>query len=305
MVLRNILICVLTALVAVLSFAASPTRADDVNRFSELRVAVWPEYDKPSVLVLIDGVLADQTNLPREIYVFVPTGAQGIIATFENSDGSLAAEQSFKTEKQDEGWSRLSYTIQTPRFHVEYYDNVLQSTPDKQIDFKFRVPVASDKVTVEFQQPLKASNFNVTPPTSTTRNESGFTYYVQDFANASAGQTLAALVKYTKTDPSPSVSPVSLPPAAQSAVPATTASGPWSSIYVVAGLVVLGCAAFVGFMMIRQRGQHPTSRTATHKQRRGGRKSAKGGSQYCTQCGHALMADNLFCPHCGARRKAV
>src|SRR5512142_630968 len=139
MTMRKMFFCaaLLTAF-ALSLFAAPRVWADDPNRASDLKISVWPEYDQPTVLVMLDGTLADATNLPREVVVLIPTSASLLVTTFENQDGTLAAEQQSKSANQGDGYSRVTYTLKTPKYHVEYYDNLLRGSPDKVMEFAFK-----------------------------------------------------------------------------------------------------------------------------------------------------------------------
>ena len=307
MIMRSVFFCATMALLLVLGSVAAPRAlAQDPNRVAQLKVAVWPEYDQPSVLVILDGKLADTGNLPREISVAIPSSASLLVTTFENTDGSLAAEQPSKSADLGGGFTRVTYTVKTANFHVEYYDNLLRGSPDKTIDFVFKAAAPIDQVTLDFQQPLKATNYSVTPSAQRNRTENGFNYFTSDFPNVTAGQTLTAQVKYTKTDPNPSflptTAPVSVPPPSATAAPSSI----WNNIFIIVGLVVLGLAAVLGFRILQQRSR-PASRgmvSASNPSRRKARRES-GGAVFCTQCGRDLDPEDNFCPKCGAKRRAA
>ncbi len=308
---RRIFFCATLLVAFALSLLTAPRAwADDPNRASDLKISVWPEYDQPTVLVMLDGTLADSTNLPREIAVLVPSNATLLVTTYENTDGTLAAEQSSKSTSAGDGYLRVTYTVKSAKYHVEYYDNILKGAPDKTLDFSYKTVAPADKVTLEFQQPAKASNFTMNPTASGTRNESGFNYYSTQLANVTAGQVVSAQVTYTKTDPNPSVSPTSASsttPAGASA-PAAAPSA-LNSIYLVVALVVLGLAAVLGFFMLQRRSREafefPVGGSGRSKSAGRRAKVARhsGGTAFCTQCGHDLGAADNFCPKCGARRR--
>jgi len=306
---RKISFGVMIAFALWAAFAAAPRAfAQDPSRFAQLKISVWPEYDQPTVLVLLDGTLADTTNLPREISVLIPSSASLLVTTFENADGSLAPEQPSKSTALGDGFSRVTYSISTPNFHVEYYADLVRGAPDKSMDFVYKAQSPTDKVTLEFQQPLKATNFSVNPPTQTTRNGTdGFKYFVQELAALTAGQTITAQVKYTKTDPNPSVLPTQ---PAITPVPAPIApASPWNNVFILVAVVLLGLVAVVGFFVLQQRSREPAPARAAPRNRT--RRSAERAAQsnqvaaFCTQCGHGMVADDLFCPRCGTKRRIV
>ena len=308
MKLRRIFLGVMIAL-AVLTFALPPrTFAQTPDRLTSLKISVWPEFDQPTVLVLLDGVLADASNLPRQISVLIPSNAQLTVATWTNPDGSFAPEQPAQQTKQDDGYTRVTFTIAQPTFRVEYYHDLLRGAPDKTLDFAFKSTGAIDAVSLEIQQPLKATNFAVTPATQTTRTDAdGLKYFSYAFTNIAAGQTITAQAKYTKTDPNPSVQsapqPTSAPSTVAQGAPTTNTS---NDLFLLIALVAVGVTAILGFFLLQQRSQDRrlVANVGSNKPRRDKRHGgAATATVFCTQCGRALGPEDNFCPQCGAKRR--
>ncbi len=310
---RRITFGVMMAFVLWAAFVATPRAfAQDPNKLSQLTISVWPEHDKPTVLVLLDGTLADSSNLPHPFSVLVPSSAQSLVASFVNADGSFAPEQPTTATNLGNGFTVITYTVATAKIHFEYYDDLLRGAPDKTMDFVYKAQSPADQATLEIQQPTKATNFSVDPSTQTTRDGTdGFKYFVRDLGAITAGQTITEQVKYTKTDPNPSVMPtvssITPIPAPASATPA--APSPWSNIFILVAVVVVGIVAVIGFFLWQQRSREPAlARAASrNRPRRNGERTAPSGevAAYCTQCGHGLSADDLFCPRCGTKRRVV
>lgn len=306
---RRFFLCVGMALWLV---AATVPRAwaDDPNRLTQLKISVWPEYDTATVLVMFDGTLADTSNVPREISVLIPSSASLLVTTWENADGSLAAEQPSKSTNQGDGFTRVTYSVRTPKFHVEYYDDLLRGAPDKTMDFVFQALTSADQVLLEIQQPLKATNFSVTPTTATTRTDNvGFKYFIRSPLTLTAGQTITAQVKYTKSDPKPSAQSLPTPPLSATA-PTTTTAAPsaWDNLFIIVALATVGLVAVLGFFILRQHslGVSPTAMaTPRARSRRSTRRAGPSATVFCTQCGRALGSEDNFCPRCGAKRRIV
>ncbi|MBI4788674.1 MAG: zinc ribbon domain-containing protein [Chloroflexi bacterium] len=305
--MRRVFFCAAMALwVGLWLAAAPPARAQDPNRATQLRVSVWPEYDQPSVLVMYDGTLADTANLPREISVVIPSSAALLVTTYENADGTLAAEQPSKSADAGGGYTRVSFTVKSVKYHVEYYDSILRGSPDKTMEFAFKAPAPIDQLTFDIQQPLKASNFAVTPQSQGPRNDGTFNYFTLQFPNVTAAQVLTAQVKYTKTDPNPSVLPTTAPASVPATLPQPASSSVWNNIFIIAGLVLVGLSGVLGFVIFQQRARHsaPATIGGTSRSRRKARRNPTGGV-FCTQCGRELGPEDNFCPKCGAKRRAV
>ncbi len=306
MIKRILFFCI--ALALVFSLSAPRALADDPSRLSQLSISVWPEYDTSTVLVILDGKFADTSTSSRQVSVLIPSKAKLHVATYANADGTLAKEQATQPSDLGDGYARVTFSVPAANFWLEYYDDALQGNPDKTLDFSLKAPAPADQVTLEVQQPLKATNFTISPAAPNTRSESGFTYFDTSFANVPAGQVLSAQIKYIKTDPNPSVSPA-VAPASVPASPVATTSSSWGNTFLIVAIVVLGLTAVLGFFMLQQQRSRHLAPVATNS--RNGRRGARGaqhaslGGVFCTQCGRPLGRDDNFCPRCGAKRKVV
>lgn len=310
MILRKIFFGAMIALVFLFSLAPHAL-AQDPNRLAQLQISIWPEYDQPSILVLLDGTLADQSGLPRDVSILIPTGAELFVTTSANPDGSLAPEVSSKSTDLGDGFTRVTFTVSQPKFRVEYYHNLLRGAPDKTFDFVYKAMSGVDQVTLEIQQPLRATNFAVTPATQTSRTASdGFKYFILQFSNIAANQTISAQAKYTKADNNPSVQPQTSQPPAPVTTSAPVADST-STIFVLVGVVIVGLAGVIGFFLWQQRARESEtsaprkSAKQFQRERRRARGTEKSASVFCTQCGNPLNADDNFCPKCGAKRRVV
>jgi hypothetical protein len=305
---RMLFFCAMIAFALCIICASTPhALAQDSNRLSKLVVAVWPEYDQPAVLVLIDGTLADPANLPRQVSVLIPATAKLQVTTWTNADGTYAPEQPSQSNNLGDGFSRVTFTTNTAQYHVEYYDDLIRGTPDKLMTFVYKASAPADQVTVTVQQPYKATNFSVDPaPKSTHSDADGFNYSDLQFPALAADQSITAKVKYSKSDPNPSILPASAAPAPVVAAPAP--AGPWNNVFLLVALVLVGLVVVIGFFLFqRSREPVPARAAARNRSRHNGERGGTAGnvSAFCTQCGYGLASADVFCPKCGTKRRMV
>lgn len=287
-----------SALVLLGFFLSTPAYAQTPDRLTFLKLSIWPEFDQPSVLVLYDGVLADTSNLPRAISVLIPADAQLFVTTWYNPDGTLAPEQPAQQTKQDDGYTRVTFIVTQPKFRVEYYHDALRGAPNKTFDFTFKALGAVDTLTLEIQEPLRATNFAVMPtPQSSRTDQDGFRYWVQNYTHVTANQVITAQVQYTKTDPHPSVFPAVNP--TSGTLPTSTPSESMNWLLVIA-LVSLGIAVVSGLLVLQRHALTPQPSPPPRPQKRRDKKRA---TAFCSQCGHALAPTDKFCVRCGTRRQ--
>jgi hypothetical protein len=171
--------------------------------------------------------------------------------------------------------------------------------------FVFKAAAPADQVTLEIQQPLRATDFATVPPPQSTLDDNGFKYHVSQYSDVAANQTIKVEVKYTKADTNPSAPPTVVP---ASTVPAAPAASNLSGVVLVIALVIAGAVAVFG-IFTWQRRERELALARIGESRAGGKRGARrvrggsAGAGFCTQCGRSLRADDNYCPKCGAKRR--
>ena len=66
----------------VLSIYIPSAQAQEAPRFETLTIDLWPEYDRPSMLVIYKGELSPAVSLPAEVTLRMPVeaGAPAVVA---------------------------------------------------------------------------------------------------------------------------------------------------------------------------------------------------------------------------------
>lgn len=276
------------------------TSTPDSLAIQELQVRVMPEFDDPRVLVIVQGRMAgaESGRATWPITFRVPQGAQiNQTAVMDVTTGQTDARP-FQTQPDpaDPRWLLVSYTLDSAHFFYEYYDDPLPDLPEKQFTFTFNSPQPVDRLMLEVQQPLKATQWQLEPPADSTRLDSafGFTYHRYERQALAANQELSIAIRYTKTDPAPSVSREQLAAGSNSSStePAVEDSGntPTWVIALVGGAGLVSLALFGLAVRPKGKGSRPRQELA-------GGKPANAG--YCTQCGEGLRPGARFCHACG------
>jgi hypothetical protein len=292
---------------ALLSFRFAPVATAETNdRLANLQINVWPEYDDTRVLVMYDGELADATNLPRDISLFIPSTASLSAEAYVDANGSFINIPD-KPTTQDTGDGFTSVTVKLPaaKFHLEYYYNPLQGSPDKTMEFVYKAAQPAENVQLEIQQPLKADNFSTDPATQVkTTDAHSFTFYIFNYASLDVGQTQRIKISYTKTDPNPSIASIPQPASASASALADTQQAlPFSSllapVLIAVALALMALGGFAWWSRGRNAMEPAPARTDNARRRQ----PRQGATGFCVQCGRGLEADDVFCPRCGTRRR--
>lgn len=98
-----------------------PAFSQSATRLSNLVVDLWPEYDRPSVLVIYHATLAAETNLPTELTFRIPAAAgEPNAVAVRQPDGQLFSVD-YETQISGE-WELITFTATLPEIQLEYYD---------------------------------------------------------------------------------------------------------------------------------------------------------------------------------------
>lgn len=309
-------------LVATMSLAialATPSAAQAAGiSYSSAKLSIWPEYDDPRVLVIMQPVLADSVQLPVKVSYLVPKGAHINMACEISAQGghNCRPREVVSKGKYDE----ISYTASSRRtLFFEYYYDPKTAGTNKKFTFDFIPTARVDSVDVDIQQPLKATNFKVAPAASgTSKDDKGFTYDQYSYTNLQPNKLIPFTVSYTKTDPNPSVQKQT----DSSGGNGNQSSAPGSGNQYASLLALLGAVAMIGsiiyWMVPRSRGvgkpakARSSSRGAAATTRRpksgkkpkkvaaaGRRPQQEKAASFCSNCGSRLDEDDSFCSSCG------
>lgn len=312
-------------LLLVLSLSLAPaSHAQSPVTLESAQVELWPEYDRPEMLVILAGSLPAATQLPATLTVRLPPAGTLHAAAMQDAQGELV--NATYTSGIIDGSTVVTLTLTQPNFHLEYYDGGLVADGShRRYIFAWPAEWATATARVRVQEPAGASNLIVTPTLSAAgKGDFGLEYLAGDLGTIRAGQATRIDLTYDKTATALSAETApttSLPPAAGSSLLPAPA---------VIGLAVLLGALLLGiWLWNRQRrpvsvsprrtaaGSRspapaskpvrpatstpapPTPRQTDNPPPAASPHSASTTPRFCTQCGQPLQAGDRFCRACG------
>ncbi|NPA06920.1 MAG: zinc-ribbon domain-containing protein [Chloroflexi bacterium] len=294
-----------------------------VERLAQVLVELWPEYDRPDMLVLYFIRLPSDTLLPAEVAVRIPArvGDPFAVAVRVSPD-SPPINAAYTTEVEGE-WQWVYITANALDVQLEYYDALERDGDTRRYTFIWPGGVAVDRFVVSVQQPATATMLTLDPPEDTREpGLEGLMHFVKEFGALGPQDQVQLTVEYVKPDDVLSVSKIQPPqPQATSAAAEAAAkvetqdsmfdfSGSWFTRWFpwflgVAGLIML---AIAGWLFWRS----PSSNVLlSQPERRRGRglhfrakppadeESDEGDVRYCPQCGARARPGDRFCRMCG------
>jgi len=306
-------LALLTLLAAFVLCLASPVGAQGPGlAIDKASLRLWPEYDDPGLLVILSGSITGTAKFPQQVAFPVPANARGIQATFIDANGDLLSQQWQLVD------GKLTYSLPSPDFQIEYYLDRPAGGNQRDISFAFESPYPIRSLEVAAQQPARASAFSMTPqPQRSVQGSDGFTSYLVDRANVGAGEKLPVNIRYTKNDQGLSVAQAKIDTTASSDAPGAVsptgaASGrkstDWLPIVLIGlGVALLAGAAIYWFLRIRPTpapAPTPAKAQASSKADPAPQPARSTNAAFCTQCGRQLGSADRFCAQCGTPRKS-
>ncbi len=262
-------------------FAQNPVGAIDA-----LVVNFWPDYDRPSVLVLLTGTLAEDTKFPADVTLPLPKTARiNAVARIDGSDGMMKDDIVFNTGPA----GRLTFTTSEFRFRVEYYFPYTVNNNRRSFDFTWLADLSVNKFQLRVQQPISASSLSTEPATANmVRGENGFDYQIFSERAVPAGETFSLHVDYEMTTDRLSVESLS-PPKTDGQTSGTGINLAFAAI-VIGGLIVV--VSLVWQLASRRPSplNNKSADTRVEKRKRSG---------FCRNCGEPVGEGDSFCSVCG------
>jgi len=293
---------------ALLALAAGPAAQQAPVGLQHLEVALWPEFDRPAVLVIYRFELSPTTPLPARVALPIPAGAGELHAlAYLDPDGQLLniEERSFQTQ---DGWTTVLFSTLGLQGQLEYYADLVRSGDQRSFQFDWPGGVSLESFGYEVQQPPTAIDFAVVPaPSDQSAGQNGLTHLFGTLQPTGPEWTTRIELSYQKADELLSADSLQAPgPQPALSQPAPPTGGldlqtalPWALGGL--GAVVLGAGVFWYLRLSR-----PASARAK-QERRPEREGRKAGAEieaspiYCHNCGTRAGASDVFCRQCGTK----
>lgn len=308
----TITFCLITILLAPIHLVSAQS---DEPRLSDLAVELWPDYDRPAMLVLLTATLPEGTTLPAGVTIPLPTGAEVHAVASFNETGALMSDVDYTIEGD-----RLSLTTPSNRFRVEYYAPYAADGNEHSYTFNWVSDLIVDQATVVVQQPLAATDMRLTPAAASAVDRGdGQRYHTLAARSIDPGEPFTVEVAYTVDTPAlsaPTQAPIEATEALTPAAGSATGIG-FDPIWLLVGagaLALAGGAWYVGHRQGRaatrsrkpqpsrpekkasSAGKPPTSKSTSAK-------PTAGTARYCHNCGRQAQAEDTFCRNCGEQLK--
>jgi len=289
---RVIILTLLTLLIA------SPAYAQNSAALKTFNVQLWAEHDQPSMLVIYTFEVTDDTQIPTNIDIRLPSDGNITAVAFEEAGDLLLAD--YKNEPaEDANWQVITVFItEHTIYHVEYYQPLERDGNKRSFTFLWTGDHSVENFDVEIRVPEDSTNVKTTPAIP----------LVQDQIFLSGGAMLNTMNKgdeyqlqleYSRESDTPSVSPPD-GQAVEPVVPVDANTDGRVTLnnlpFVLGGFgVVLIAAALYYFL----RSNSPIKQQKLRRRHHNAQDTAS--QTYCHECGTRAHQGDRFCRVCGSK----
>jgi hypothetical protein len=282
--------------VLLLSLAPAFARGQaETTALEDLKIDLWPEYDRPSTLVMYRFRLKPGASLSVPVAIPVPANVgEPHAVAWRDEKGSLFVADFTRRVEGDR--AMVLARMGSREGQLEFYSEI--DFADRKRSFRFVWPGGVDVGALSFQiqRPKGATEFRVSPaPSRRWGGEDGFMYDLVELGSQEASARPSIDLEYEKDGSALSgpagASPATAPVASAASIEPAS-SIPWW--LVAAGGVVLG---FLGGAIFYAR--KGARRPAPAPKKEPPADSSK--PIFCQECGTKGRRTDTFCMNCGTR----
>jgi hypothetical protein len=274
----------------------------------QLQIDIWPEYDKPSVLVIYKITLPAGASMPAQVTLRIPKEAVQPSSVAMQDVDNLLYNLTYTLASEGD-WVKVTFTAPSPNLQLEYYSPLTKTGPARNFVFNWPGDYKVNNLIFRVQQPVNATQMTIMPTQgSPLTDQDGITFYTNQVGAVADGTGITIKINYVKSDDK--LTSALIPPRPSTPIPTGQASPVnliqgLNIVLVVAGVILVGGGAFWFFS--QRRSQQINSAHRRHVAATSPRREvvqqrlASDDTIYCHQCGKRAAAGDVFCRSCGTR----
>ena len=207
---RGLAASALLVLLFVCAAVAAPAVAQD--RLERLEVSLWPEFDRPAMLVMLRAWVPADAEFPMTITLPIPAvaGSPSAVA-YRAADGSMLIAPNKLTTEGDT--ILVALTTPEPEIRLEYYVALDTDTPERAYRFHWPRGIAVGEVAFDILTPLGAVDLEVTPAGTRKKLPDGRIEERGSLGALTATDEATIAVRYTKPPGQPATGAAKQQPA--------------------------------------------------------------------------------------------
>lgn len=270
--------------------------AQTPQELERLNVSLWPEYDRPALLVLYQVRLHENVDLPAQVPLPIPASAGTPHAVANMSENGDLINAPYELTEQGD-WLTVTVQADSRTLWLEYYSEMSFREDQREFDFRWPGTLPVQQFSFEVQHPPGTSELQIAPAATGERSDAqGLSYSTGSVGTLAAGERASIEVRYTRSTDQLTVDmrPGAASVGEQQSETASDRFG-WQ-IYGLVGAALLLLAA--GIYVLRRQPRiiyaHGGAGTAEAVEE-------AAAAVFCHNCGSKSKPGDHFCRDCGAR----
>jgi hypothetical protein len=297
---------VLAVLLVILIITPAAAGAQGGAIINELRVRLWPEYDRSELLVIYNFTLAPGTTTPATLQFRLPAEAQVTAVAQETPNGLF--DVNFESSSDGE-WQVVTFeAADQTGYQVEFYAPIHFLDDARHFNFIWPGDYPVNTLAVEVQEPSQTTDFSSDPALpNESLSPDNLPTHSGAFDSLNEGEQWVLDVNYTRATNELTVSGQPVQPsggAIDNEISTSAAVMDFFSrnlFYIIGFLGVL--LIVVGLVWYWQSGSsaQPSSGRKRHTPHGEIESVSSDGQIYCHECGKRAQPSDKFCRACGVR----
>jgi hypothetical protein len=282
----------------------STIQAEGGPKLDALHIELWSEYDQPSMLVINQFVVSQNTTLPVEVTLRFPKGGN-LVAVAVETNGELL-NKNFTGPEEQGNWQQIKINVDSHDPHrIEYYQPLTRDGNQRQFKYQWFGDYYVKEFTITMLVPADSTELITSPPLQdTTTSADGSTISGTVIKNElKMGNSFQFELEYQRASNQPIVTDPSQADQVTTSAPldentpgrVSIANLPW----IIGGFgVALIVIALFSYWRSTQSGDDKPPRRRRRQTEETGDDQA-----YCHECGARAHPGDRFCRTCGSRIK--
>jgi zinc-ribbon domain len=271
---------------------------------NELKIRLWPEYDRTGLLVIYDFSLAPGTTTPATLKFRVPLDAEVTAVAQQTQNGLFDVPFKSATEGN---WQTITFNVsdQSP-YRLEFYVPIQKQGNGRQFNFLWPGDYAVNTLVVETQEPPQTTGFTTTPALPNVESTTGgMPTHSGTFSSLSQGKQWALQASYSRATDDLTVSGQPVQPSGGTLDGNTTWSARLMDFLSRNALIILGVLGVLliiaGVVWYWQASSSSRAKKGRRRHVSHGESASEAEQIYCPQCGKRAQPADKFCRACGSR----
>lgn len=305
--MRRVQTSIITIIILSTILLIVPASAQTGPTIDQLEIALWPEFDRPAVLVIYRITLAEDTPLPTLVSLPIPAEAgEPHAVAWQDTDGELLVAAYEREVSGD--WAIITLETEGRLAQLEFYQDLNFDGSERSYHFSWPGGYSAELLTYEIQQPVGAINLLVDPlSTSSNPGSFGLNHLRANLGPLLPTSEFSIEISYSKSNDTLSVDAVAPIPTSPSVTPTGGTPDlaeflPW--IFGGAGGLLILVAAFLFIRYRSDRDRVKESRRPRKRRRQPAEKEPaemEASPIFCHSCGSKASASDYYCRKCGTQ----